>query len=199
MRRVRPIPSPPHRSTALPENGMSGSDVRIGCSGWSYPHWRKRFIGKSCRRESTLPSTRGTSAPSSSTILLRQPRETIRSLREQAPPNFLFGQRQPLRHPSSGSPSEQESIDLVVDAHSASRKNWDRSSSNCRPLPRGPGAPGAFRRHAARDLRFTLEFRHDSWLVPPSSSCSARTASRSAYLIIRKCPGRSRSRATSHI
>src|ERR1700674_5363485 len=123
---------------------MAG-DLRIGCSGWSYPHWRKVFYPEK------MPA-----------------RERFEPWREQAPPGFLFavkGSRY-VTHIKRLA-VEKKSIDLVVDAalglgdklgpilfqlQANFRLDLERLERFVAMLP--------------KDVRFTLEFRHDSWLVP---------------------------------
>ena len=148
---------------------MAGQ-IRIGCSGWSYPHWRKRFYPEK------LPAREhfGFYAQHFDTVELnnsfyRQPaRERFVAWREQAPPGFLFavkGSRY-VTHIKRLA-VEQKSVDLVIEPamglgdklgpilfqlQANFHLDVDRLERFLMMLPRG--------------FRFTLEFRHDSWLVP---------------------------------
>jgi uncharacterized protein YecE (DUF72 family) len=144
-----------------------GGDIRIGCSGWSYLHWRKRFYPEK------LPAREQFAfyARHFNTVELNNP--SIGSRRfvawgEQAPAGFLFavkGSRY-VTHIKRLA-VEPKSIDLVVDAarglgdklgpilfqlQANFRIDLERLERFVATLP--------------ADLRYTLEFRHDSWLVP---------------------------------
>ena len=148
---------------------MAG-EIRVGCSGWSYAHWRKRFYPEKLpAREHFAFYAQHFNTVELNNSFYRQPtRERFVSWAEQAPPDFLFavkGSRY-VTHIRRLA-VEPKSIDLVVDA------------------ARGLGAklgPILFQLQAnfhldlerlqrfvgllPADARFTLEFRHDSWLVP---------------------------------
>ena len=145
-------------------------DVRMGCSGWSYPHWRKRFYPEKmpAREHFAFYAQHFNTVELNNSFYRQPPRERFESWREQAPSDFLFavkGSRY-ITHIKRLA-VEQNSIDLVVDS------------------ARGLGAklgPILFQLQAnfhadlerlerflamlPTDVRFTLEFRHDSWLVP---------------------------------
>src|SRR5438067_1553326 len=144
-------------------------DVRMGCSGWSYPHWRKRFYPEKmpAREHFAFYAQHFDTVELNNSFYRQPPRERFEAWREQAPPRFLFavkGSRY-ITHIKRLA-VEKKSIDLVVDA------------------ARGLGAklgPILFQLQAnfhadlerlerfvamlPTDVRFTLEFRHDSWLV----------------------------------
>jgi len=148
---------------------MAG-DIRIGCSGWSYPHWRNRFYPEK------LPAPKHFAfyAQHFNTVELNNsfyrppPRERFVAWAEQAPPGFLFavkGSRY-VTHIKRLA-VEQKSIDLVADAacglgdklgpilfqlQANFHLNLQRLERFVAMLPAG--------------FRFTLEFRHDSWLMP---------------------------------
>jgi uncharacterized protein YecE (DUF72 family) len=148
---------------------MAG-EIRIGCSGWSYPHWRKRFYPEKmpAREHFAFYAQHFNTVELNNSFYRQPPPERFEAWREQAPADFLFavkGSRY-VTHIKRLA-VEQNSIDLVVDA------------------ARGLGAklgPILFQLQAnfhadlerlerfvgmlPKDVRFTLEFRHDSWLVP---------------------------------
>jgi len=149
---------------------MAG-DIRIGCSGWSYPHWRKRFYPEKLpAREHFAFYARHFNTVELNNSFYRQPTpERFAAWREQAPPGFLFavkGSRY-ISHIKRLA-VEQKSVDLVVDS---ARGLGDKL---------GPVLfqfQNTFKLDLARlerflpmlplDARFTLEFRHDSWLIEP--------------------------------
>jgi len=148
---------------------MAG-EIRIGCSGWSYPHWRKRFYPEKmpAREHFAFYAEHFSTVELNNSFYRQPPRDQFEAWREQAPPNFLFsvkGSRY-VTHIKRLA-VEQESIDLVVDAalglgeklgpilfqlQANFHVDLERLERFVAMLP--------------RDLRFTLEFRHDSWLVP---------------------------------
>ena len=149
---------------------MAG-DIRIGCSGWSYPHWRKRFYPEKVpAREHFAFYAQHFNTVELNNSFYRQPSvERFTAWREQAPPGFVFavkGSRY-VTHIKRLA-VEQKSIDLVVDA---ARGLGDKLGPILFQLQAN------FRLDLERlerfvamlpdDVRFTIEFRHDSWLVQP--------------------------------
>jgi len=146
-------------------------DIRIGCSGWSYPHWRKRFYPEKVpAREHFAFYAQHFNTVELNNSFYRQPSvERFTAWREQAPPGFVFavkGSRY-VTHIKRLA-VEQKSIDLVVDA---ARGLGDKLGPILFQLQAN------FRLDLERlerfvamlpdDVRFTIEFRHDSWLVQP--------------------------------
>ena len=145
-------------------------NVRIGCSGWSYPHWRKRFYPEK------MPETEHFAfyAQHFKTVELNNsfyrqpPRERFEAWREKAPSGFLFavkGSRY-VTHIKRLA-VEQKSIDLVVDA---ARGLGDKLGPILFQLQANFHLDLARLEHFVsmlpEDIRFTIEFRHESWLVP---------------------------------
>jgi uncharacterized protein YecE (DUF72 family) len=148
---------------------MTG-DVRIGCSGWSYPHWRKRFYPEKlpAREQFAYYAQHFDTVEVNNSFYRQPPRERFEAWREQAPPGFLFavkGSRY-VTHIKRLA-VEQKSIDLVVDA---ARGLGDKlgpilfqlQANFHLDLERLEDFLGML----PKAVRFTLEFRHDSWLVP---------------------------------
>ena len=147
------------------------SQIRIGCSGWSYPHWRKRFYPEKlpAREHFAYYAKHFNTVELNNSFYGQPPPERFIAWREQAPPGFLFAVKASryVTHIKRLA-VESKSIDLVVDS--------------ARPLGDKLG-PILFQLQAnfhldlerlerfagmlPTDVRFTLEFRHDSWLVPP--------------------------------
>ena len=147
------------------------AQVRIGCSGWSYPHWRKRFYpDKLPAREDFAYYARHFDTVELNNSFYRQPPpERFAAWREQAPPGFLFavkGSRY-VTHVKRLA-VEQNSIDLVVDS---ARELGDKLGPILFQLQANFRLDlERLRRFIAMlpaDLRVTLEFRHESWLVGP--------------------------------
>jgi uncharacterized protein YecE (DUF72 family) len=145
-------------------------EIRIGCSGWSYPHWRNRFYPEKLpAREHFAFYARHFNTVELNNSFYRQPtRERFVAWAEQAPPGFLFavkGSRY-VTHVKR-LVVEPKSIELVVDS---ARGLDDKLGPilfqlqanfhlDLERLERFVGLLPA-------NGRFTLEFRHDSWLVP---------------------------------
>jgi uncharacterized protein YecE (DUF72 family) len=145
-------------------------DIGIGCSGWSYPHWRGRFYPEKlpAREHFAFYAQHFNTVELNNSFYRQPPRERFEAWREQAPPGFLFavkGSRY-ISHIRRLA-VEQKSVDLVVDS---ARGLGDKL---------GPilfQFQNTFKLDLQRlehflpmlpaDVRFTLEFRHDSWLVP---------------------------------
>src|SRR3981189_2973480 len=149
---------------------MAG-EIRIGCSGWSYPHWRKRFYPEKlpAREQLAFYAQHFNTVELNRSFYLQPTRGRFVSWAEQAPPGFLFavkGSRY-VTHVKR-LVVEPKSIDLVVDAARG-------LGPKLRPAPFSPQATfpldlERLQRFVAMlptDVRFTLEFRHESWLVPP--------------------------------
>lgn len=148
---------------------MAGQ-IRIGCSGWSYPHWRTRFYPEKlpAREHFAFYAQQFDTVELNNSFYRQPPRERFVAWRQQAPPGFLFavkGSRYVthLRRLAV----EQKSIDLVIEPsmglgdklgpvlfqlQANFRLDLERLERFVLMLPRG--------------FRFTLEFRHESWLVP---------------------------------
>jgi uncharacterized protein YecE (DUF72 family) len=145
-------------------------DIRIGCSGWSYPHWKGAFYpAKLPARDHFAFYAQHFNTVELNNSFYRQPtQERFIAWGEQAPPGFLFavkGSRY-ITH-IKRLVVESKSIDLVVDAargldnrlgpilfqlQANFHLDLQRLEHFVAMLPTG--------------VRFTLEFRHDSWLVP---------------------------------
>jgi uncharacterized protein YecE (DUF72 family) len=146
------------------------SDIRIGCSGWSYPHWQGVFYPEKLpAREHFAYYAQHFNTVELNNSFYRQPtRERFMVWGEQAPPDFLFavkGSRY-ITHIKRLA-VEPKSIDLVVDA---ARGLGDKLGPILFQLQANFHLDlERLKRFVAMlptDLRFTLEFRHDSWLVP---------------------------------
>jgi uncharacterized protein YecE (DUF72 family) len=148
---------------------MAG-DIRIGCSGWSYPHWRGVFYPEKlpARDHFAFYAQHFNTVELNNSFYRQPPRERFEAWREQAPPGFLFavkGSRY-VTHIKRLA-VEQKSIDLVVDAALGLGNKLGpilfQLQANFRlDLARLDRFVGML----PKDARFTLEFRHDSWLVP---------------------------------
>jgi uncharacterized protein YecE (DUF72 family) len=145
-------------------------DIRVGCSGWSYPHWRKRFYPEKLPvREHFAFYAQHFNTVELNNSFYRQPtRERFVAWAEQAPPSFLFavkGSRY-ITHIKRLA-VESKSIDLVVDG---ARGLGDKLGPILFQLQANFHLDLERLEHFVdmlpADVRFTLEFRHASWLVP---------------------------------
>src|ERR1700737_3954519 len=181
---------------------MAG-DIRIGCSGWSYPHWLKVFYPEKmpAREHFAFYPQHFNTVELNNSFYRQPPRERFEAWRQQAPPGFLFavkGSRY-VTH-IKRLVVEKTSIDLVVDAalglgdklgpllfqlQANFHLDLERLEHFVAMLPEG--------------VRFTLEFRHDSCLVPAVFDPLRPTRTPPSTPAPLRCPTRRGSRATSHI
>jgi len=148
---------------------MAGS-IRIGCSGWSYPHWRKRFYPEKlpAREHFAFYAQHFNTVELNNSFYRQPPLERFEAWREQAPPAFLFavkGSRY-VTHIKRLA-VEQKSVAMVVDAALGLGEKlgpilFQLQANFHLDLERLARFAGML----PTDGRFTLEFRHDSWLVP---------------------------------
>lgn len=146
------------------------AEVRIGCSGWSYPHWRKRFYPEKlpAREHFAFYAQHFDTVELNNSFYRQPPPERFVAWREEAPPGFLFavkGSRY-VTHIKRLA-VEQKSIDLVVDS---ARGLGDKLGPILFQLQANFHLDlERLRRFLAMlpdDVRFAMEFRHESWLVP---------------------------------
>jgi uncharacterized protein YecE (DUF72 family) len=149
---------------------MAGQ-LRIGCSGWSYAHWRGRFYPDKmpAREHFAFYAKHFDTVELNNSFYRQPPLERFVAWRAQAPPGFLFAVKG-SRYVShiKRLAVEQKSIDMVVQPalglgdklgpilfqfQANFQLDLERLERFVKMLPSGP--------------RFTLEFRHDSWLIPP--------------------------------
>ncbi len=149
---------------------MAGQ-VRIGCSGWSYPHWRGPFYPEKmpAREHFAFYAQHFDTVELNNSFYRQPPRERFVAWAQQAPPGFLFAVKG-SRYVShiKRMAVEQKSIDLVIEPAEALgsklgpflfqfQGNYQLDLSRLQAfLPMLPA-----------DHRVTLEFRHASWLIEP--------------------------------
>lgn len=146
------------------------AQIRIGCSGWSYAHWRGRFYPEQLpAREHFGFYARHFDTVELNNSFYRQPQlERFLAWRRQAPPGFLFavkGSRY-VTHIKRLA-VEQKSIDMVVEPALGLGETlgpilFQLQANFHLDLERLQRFIGML----PPKLRFTLEFRHDSWLIP---------------------------------
>src|SRR5437763_14777374 len=163
---------------------MAGQ-VRIGCSGWSYPHWRSRFYPEKlpAREQFAFYARHFDTVELNNSFYRQPPPERFDAWRDQAPAGFLFAVKG-SRYVShiKRLAVEQKSIDLVVEPalrlgeklgpilfqlQANFHLDLQRLTRLIAMLPEHP--------------RFAFEFRHDSWLI--SSVCDVLRTHRIALCI----------------
>jgi uncharacterized protein YecE (DUF72 family) len=144
--------------------------LRIGCSGWSYAHWRGRFYPDTLpAREQFAFYAQHFGSVELNNSFYRQPsRERFEAWREQAPPGFTFavkGSRY-VTHIKRLA-VEQKSVDLVVEPALGLRDKLGPILFQLQAnFHADPARLRRFLEMLPKGVRFVLEFRHDSWLVP---------------------------------
>src|SRR2546421_509353 len=148
---------------------MAGQ-VRIGCSGWSYPHWRGRFYPEKmpARQHFAFYASHFDTVELNNSFYRQPPVDRFKAWGAQAPAGFLFAVKG-SRYVShiKRLVVEQKSIDLVVEPALGLGKKlgpilFQFQANFHRDLQRLE----RFVEMLPPTLRYTLEFRHDSWLVP---------------------------------
>jgi uncharacterized protein YecE (DUF72 family) len=143
----------------------------IGCSGWSYPHWRGEFYPKG------LPQARWLEryAAEFNTVELnnsfyRLPSATsIDSWRERTPPGFCFSVK--ASRLITHSKRLANTADLLPNFFARIRPLGDRLGPVLYQLPpafeRDDARLGAFLALLPPDLTHVFEFRNESWWADP--------------------------------
>ena len=145
--------------------------VRIGCSGWSYAHWRGRFYPEKLpgRDHFAFYAQHFDTVELNNSFYRQPPFERFVAWRAQAPPRFLFAVKG-SRYVShiKRLAVEQRSIDMVVEpALGLGDKLGPILFQFQANFHVDLGRLDRFVGMLPDNLRFTFEFRHDSWLVPP--------------------------------
>ena len=144
--------------------------IRIGCSGWVYRHWRGRFYPEKlpAREHFRYYAQHFDTVELNNSFYRQPPLERFNAWREQSPAGFIFavkGSRY-VTHIKRLA-VEQKSIDLVVEpalglADKLGPILFQLQANFHLDLQR----LNRFLEMLPAHLRFTLEFRHESWLVP---------------------------------
>src|SRR5438552_19044065 len=92
--------------------------VRVGCSGWSYPHWRGRFYPEKlpAREHFAFYARHFDTVELNNSFYRQPPPERFDAWREQAPAGILFAVKG-SRYVShiKRLAAEQKSIDMVIE------------------------------------------------------------------------------------
>ena len=148
---------------------MAG-EVRIGCSGWNYKHWRELFYPKG------LPASRwfafyaehfDTVEINNSFYMLPRP-ETFDKWREQAPPGFCYAVK--ANRYLTQAKKLKDCEEPLTRMMAATRHLGDRLGPMLYQLPPGLHLNldrlESFLRLVPKDVTNVFEFRHSSWYVP---------------------------------
>jgi uncharacterized protein YecE (DUF72 family) len=145
--------------------------VRVGCSGWNYPHWRERVYPKGVPQRRWLAHyvTLFDTVEVNNTFYRLPRREAVAAWVEETPPDFLFAVKASrfLTH-----------MKRLADMGRGVERFYERIEPLAASPKMGPvlwQLPETFRRDDER-LAFALgrlppgrhcfEFRHASWFVP---------------------------------
>jgi uncharacterized protein YecE (DUF72 family) len=142
--------------------------VRIGCSGWNYPHWRERIYpeGLPARRWLAYYADLFDTVEVNNTFYRLPRRESVAAWVEESPPGFLFAVKASrfLTH-----------MKRLADMEQGMRRFYERIDPLVRSPKMGPvlwQLPESFRRDQERLAsalarlpagRHCFEFRHPSW------------------------------------
>jgi uncharacterized protein YecE (DUF72 family) len=146
-------------------------EVRIGCSGWNYAHWRELIYPEGLPPSKWLEhyATLFDTVEVNSTFYRLPRRDAVARWVVQSPPGFLFTIKASryLTH-----------IKRLTDLEGGIERFYERIEPLVRSPKLGPvlwQLPGGFRRDDERlaaaldalpDGRHCFEFRHESWFVP---------------------------------
>ncbi len=151
-------------------NDAAPADIRIGCSGWNYKHWRERFYPKG------LPASRwfafyaehfNTVEINNSFYRLPSP-ETFEKWRNQAPPGFCYAVK--ANRFITQAKKLKECDEPLERMMHAARRLGDRLGPMLYQLP--PSLKinldrlEDFLRIVPKDVTNVFEFRDKSWHVP---------------------------------
>ncbi len=150
---------------------MSAGEVRIGCSGWNYAHWRERVYptGLPPRRWLEHYATLFDTVEVNATFYRLPTRSAVAGWVEGSPPGFLFAVKASryLTH-----------IKRLTDLGQGVRRFYERLEPLLRSPKIGPvlwQLPANFHRSDERLAgalaalpkgRHCFEFRHESWFTP---------------------------------
>ena len=166
--------------------------VRIGCSGWNYPHWRERVYPRGLPPSRWLEhyATLFDTVEVNNTFYRLPQREAVASWVEGSPPDFLFVVKasrylthvKRLRDIDEGVARFYERIEPLVASPKMGPVLWQLPPTFRRDDER---LAGALDRLPAG--RHCFEFRHESWFVPETY---ARLREHGVALVVGDHPAR---------
>jgi uncharacterized protein YecE (DUF72 family) len=157
------------------------SSPRVGCSGWSYDHWRDGvFYPPRCpaRRWLSFYAAHFETVELNATFYRLPRREAVTRWVEQTPTDFVFSVKvsrylthvNRLRDVDVHLPILLERLAPMVDAGKLGPLLWQLPPTFARSDDRLEEALGRFPTH----LRHAVEFRHESWFAPEPLALLAR-------------------------
>jgi uncharacterized protein YecE (DUF72 family) len=146
------------------------SDIRIGCSGWNYPHWRERVYPRGVPQRRWLEhyATLFDTVEVNATFYRLPTEAAVRGWVEQAPPGFLFAVKasrylthiRRLRDLEAGIRRFYERIEPLAQSPKLGPVLWQLPPTFKRDDERLAGALDALPKG-----RHAFEFREPSWYV----------------------------------
>lgn len=141
--------------------------VRIGTSGWSYPHWRERFYPGTVRvKDRFAYYTSQFDTVEINGSFYRLPSETsVAAWAEQAPPGFVFAWKASRFITQAKKLKDvDQSVDLVFGRMAPLGRALGPALFQLPPqLKLDLDRLGGFLKRLPRDRRVAIEFRHASW------------------------------------
>jgi uncharacterized protein YecE (DUF72 family) len=145
--------------------------VRLGCSGWSYDHWREPVYGGAQPRTWLAYYAARFDTVELNSTFYRLPRRTaVAAWADQTPAGFCFSVKasrylthiRRLTEVEDGLEKLRGRIQPLIDAGKLGPLLWQLPATFTRDDDRLAGALAAM----PGDLRHCIEFRHGSWFVP---------------------------------
>lgn len=172
------------RGKPLSRSAASRGKAYVGCSGWSYPHWRGIFYDEKLPTKEWFAeyARRFPTVEVNNTFYRLPEAATFRAWHDQAPGGFVYAlklnqygtHRRRLREPGTWLPNYVERALLLGSNLGPTLvqlpPRWKRDTTRLAEFleaatsggPTAPGRPGALR--WPRALRWAVEFRDASWL-----------------------------------
>jgi uncharacterized protein YecE (DUF72 family) len=145
--------------------------IRLGCSGWSYDHWREPvYAGAPPRTWLSQYARRFDTVEINSTFYRLPRRSAVAGWADQTPDGFCFAVKvsrylthiRRLNEIERGIELLLDRVQPLVDAGKLGPLLWQLPGNFARDDDRLARALAA----APHDLRHCIEFRHPSWFVP---------------------------------
>ena len=146
------------------------SDIRIGCSGWQYKHWRERFYPKELPQRRWFPfyAEHFDTVEINSSFYRLPKASTFEKWRDQAPAGFCYAIKANKFITQAKKLNQcEEPVERMM---AATRHLGDRLGPMLYQLPPSLGINlgrlETFLRLLPSDVTNVFEFRHKSWYVP---------------------------------
>jgi uncharacterized protein YecE (DUF72 family) len=146
-------------------------EVRIGCSGWNYPHWRERVYPRGLPQRRWLEhySTLFDTVEINNTFYRLPNRSSVQAWVDESPPGFLFAVKasrylthvRRLTDLGRGVERFYERIEPLIESPKLGPVLWQLPANFHRDDERLAAAL-----EALPSGRHCFEFRHESWFTP---------------------------------